>query len=47
MLLPSKGWQHESNDLAQTYLNNLKAWLGPKEEKNRPCRGEAYRRGSL
>jgi len=44
--LPRKTWQ-ERNDLAQTtYLNNLKAWPGLKEEESRPCR-EADRRGSL
>lgn len=29
-----------------TYLDNLKAWPGLKEEESRPCR-EADRRGSL
>ncbi|GJV76377.1 putative NADH:ubiquinone reductase [Tanacetum coccineum] len=33
----AKRWQ-ERNDLAQTYLNNLKAWPGLKEEESQPCR---------
>ncbi|GJZ50877.1 cytochrome c biogenesis FN, mitochondrial [Tanacetum coccineum] len=33
----AKRWQ-ERNDLAQTYLNNLKAWPGLKEEESKPCR---------
>ncbi|GKF64319.1 hypothetical protein Tco_0187767, partial [Tanacetum coccineum] len=41
----AKRWQ-ERNDLAQTYLNNLKAWPGLKEEESKPCR-KADRRGSL
>ncbi|GJZ14879.1 hypothetical protein Tco_0550556 [Tanacetum coccineum] len=40
----AKRWQ-ERNDLAQTYLNNLKAWPDLKEKESKPYR-KADRRGS-
>jgi len=45
-LLGDNSKRKRSTKPSPTYLNNLKAWPGLKEEESRPCR-EADRGGSL